>query len=98
MITLEYLRSFRIYNFSVFDFTLAYLGIYLLVPLLNKLISFTHRELSHWQWMLLVLPISVIFHLATANMTPLTKLAIDPHGGYLLKAMLLAMLYFGLRR
>lgn len=97
MITLEYLRSFRISNFSVFDFASAYLGIYLLVPILNKIISPTHRQLTHWQWMLLVLPLSIIVHLATGNMTPLTKLAIDPYGGYLLKAFLIAMLYFGLR-
>lgn len=98
MITLEYLRSFRFNNFSVFDFASAYLGIYLLVPLLNKIISLTHRQLSRMQWMLLVLPISIIFHLATANLTPLTKMAIDPNGGYLLKTVLIIMLYFGLRK
>jgi hypothetical protein len=98
MITLEYLRSFRICNLSVFDFATAYLGIYLLVPLLNKIISPTHRQLTHWQWMLLVLPISLIFHLLFGNMTPLTKLAIDPYSGYAFKVLLLVMLYFGLRR
>jgi hypothetical protein len=98
MITLEYLRSFRIGNFSVFDFATAYLGVYLLEPLLNKLIAFTHRQLTHWQWMLLVLPLSIIFHLLTSNMTPLTEMATDPSGGYLFKGILLAMLYFGLRK
>ena len=98
MITLEYLRSFRIGNFAVFDFATGYLGVYLLVPLLNKLISPIGRELSHWQWMLLVLPISIIFHLLFGSMTPLTKMAIDPYGGHLFKIALLAMLYFGLRR
>ncbi len=98
MITIEYLRSFRIGNLAVFDFSTTYLGIYLLVPLLNKLITFTGRQLTHWQWMLLVLPISILFHLATGNMTPLTKLAIDPYSGYFFKIILLAMLYFGLRK
>jgi len=97
MITLEYLRSFRINNFSVFDFSISYVGIFLLVPILNKIISPTHRQLTHWQWMLLVLPVGIIFHLLTSTMTPLTKMAIDPNGGYLFKALLIAMLYFGLR-
>ena len=98
MITLVYLRSFRIGNLAIFDFVTAYLGIYLLVPLLNKLITFTGRQLTHWQWMLLVLPISILIHLATGNMTSITKLAIDPYSGYLFKIILLAMLYFGLRK
>ncbi len=98
MINLEYLRSFRISNFSVFDFATAYLGIFLLVPVLNKIISPIKRQLTHVQWMLLVLPIGIIVHLLTSNLTPLTKLAIDPYSGYLFKAVLIAMLYFGLRR
>ncbi len=98
MITIEYLRSFRLSNFSIFDFVAAYLGIYLLVPLLNKIISPVHRQLTHMQWMLLVLPISIIFHLITRNQTPLTKMAIDPSGNYIFKLLLVGMIYFGLRR
>lgn len=98
MITLTYLRSFRLGTFAIFDFALAYVGVYLLVPLLNKLISPIYHQLSHFQWMLLVLPIGIVFHLITGNMTPLTKQALDPSGYYLLKIILLAMLYFGLRK
>lgn len=97
MITIEYLRSFRLYNFSIFDFVTAYLGVYLLVPILNWIISPTRRQLSHLQWLLLVLPISIIFHLLTSTSTPLTLLATDLHQGYFFKVALLAMLYFGLR-
>ncbi|TXH00191.1 MAG: hypothetical protein E6P95_04100 [Candidatus Moraniibacteriota bacterium] len=98
MITIQYLRSFRFGEFAIFDFTLAYLGVYLLTPTLNKIISPTKRILSRFQWLLLVLPLSIIFHLATGNITPLTKLALDPHTGYGLKALLLIMLYFGLKK
>ena len=98
MITIEYLRSFRIGEFAIFDFTLAYVGVYLLVPILNKIILPTGRQLSRIQWLLLVLPLSIIFHLIFGNMTPLTRLAIDPSAGYGLKAILLIMLYFGLKK
>lgn len=98
MITIESLRSFRLGDYAIFDFTLAYLGVYLLVPVLNKIIIPTRRQLSRFQWLLLVLPLSLIFHLLTGNMTPLTKLALDPSAGYGLKAMLLIMLYFGLKK
>ena len=98
MITIEYLRSFRIGEFAFFDFSLAYVGVYLLVPTLNKIILPTGRQLSRFQWVLLVLPLSIIFHLIFGNMTPLTKLAIDPSAGYGLKAILLIMLYFGLKK
>ncbi len=97
MITIEYLRSFRIGEFAIFDFSLAYIGVYLLVPILNKIILPTKRQLSHFQWILLVLPLSIVFHLLTGNMTPLTKLAIDLSSGYGLKAILILMLYFGLK-
>ncbi|MBP9702901.1 hypothetical protein KBD69_04390 [Candidatus Woesebacteria bacterium] len=98
MITIEYLRSFRIGEFAFFDFSLAYVGVYLLVPTLNKIILPTKRQLSHFQWVLLVLPLSIIFHLIFGSMTPLTRLAIDPSAGYGLKAILLFMLYFGLKK
>ncbi len=98
MITIEYLRSFRLGSFAIFDFTISYIGVYLLVPILNKIISPLNRSLTHFQWMLLVLPLSILFHIIFRNFTPLTKQAIDPSGHYLIKVILLLMLYFGLRR
>lgn len=95
--TLEYLRSFRIGDFAIFDFAVAYLGVYLLVPILNKIIKATGRQLTRFQWLLLVLPLSIVFHLATNTLTPLTKLVIDPSAGYGLKVLLLIMLYLGLK-
>ena len=98
MISIEYLRSFRIGEFAIFDFALAYIGVYLLVPTLNKMILPTKRQLSRLQWLLLVLPLSIIFHLATGNITPLTELALDPGSGYGLIILLALMLYFGLKK
>lgn len=98
MITIEYLRSFRLGPFAIFDFAISYVGVYLLVPMLNKIISPLNRSLTHFQWMLLVLPLSILFHIIFRNFTPLTKQALDLSGHYLLKIALIAMLYFGLRR
>lgn len=98
MITVEYLRSFRIGEFAIFDFTLAYLGVYLLVPMLNKIILPTKRQLTHFQWLLLVLPLSIFIHLLSNNITPLTRMALDPNGEYGLKILLALMLYFGIKK
>lgn len=98
MTTLEYLRSFRLGEFAIFDFSLAYVGICLLTPMLNKIILPTKRQLSRLQWLLLVLPLSIIIHYLTGNITPLTKLALDPGSGYGLKLLLVLMLYFGLKK
>lgn len=96
--TLEYLRSFRFGDFAIFDFVTAYFGTYLLVPMLNKIIIPTGRQLTRLQWLYLVLPLSIIFHLATNNLTPLTKLAISPDSGYAFKAILIIMLYLGIKK
>lgn len=98
MLSIAYLRSFRLFGFAIFDFTLAYLGVYLLAPLLSKLTGFVGWHPSRLQWLYLTLPLSVLFHLLFHQVTPLTKLALDPHSGYLFKALLLVMLYLGLRK
>lgn len=96
MITLEYLRSFRLGGYAIFDFVTAYLGIYLLAPILSRIVGVLVRPPTRAQWMWLTLPLSVVIHLLVSRSTPLTELALDPSRGYLLKFILLGMLYLGL--
>ena len=91
------LRQFRIGPFTIFDLATAYLGIYLLAPLLTKLFSKMHVYISRAQWLWLTLPIGVLFHIAFRINTPYMRMLLDPHGNYLAKIILLGMLYMGLR-
>lgn len=94
---LTFLRQYRIGPFTVFDTTIAYLGIYLVAPLLTKLVSKIHLSISRISWLWLTLPISIIFHLVFHQNTPFTRMFLDFNGHYLEKIILMFMLYMGLK-
>jgi len=91
------LRQFRIGPFTVFDTLLAYVGIYLVAPILSKLFLKFNINISRTSWLWLTLPIGVIFHLILNQNTPFTNMFLDQNGGYLSKIILILMLYMGLR-
>lgn len=91
------LRQFKIGSFTIFDTGTAYLGVFLLAPLLTKLFSKLHLYISRTAWLWLTLPISVIFHLVFRQHTPFMKMLLDPNGFYIAKIILLFMLYMGLK-
>lgn len=97
MINLEYLRQFRIAGFTLFDSSLALVGVLLLAPLLTKLAKKVHLNLTTRHWLWLMLPLSVITHLLVGTQTPLVEAAIDPSDHYFIKALLLVMLFMGLK-
>lgn len=92
------LRQLRIGPFTIFDTATAYIGIFLLAPLLTKLFSRLHLYISRTAWLWLTLPISVIFHFFLHQNTPFMKMFLDPNGFYIAKIILLFMLYMGLRK
>jgi ABC-type enterochelin transport system permease subunit len=94
---LDFLRQFRIGPFAIFDTALAYVGIFLLAPVLTKLFYRFHFNISRTAWLWLTLPISVIFHFVFRQSTPFMKMFLDPNGFYIAKIILLFMLYMGLR-
>lgn len=85
-------------DFAIFDFAVSYLGVYLLSPLLTKITSRFGWRPTRLQWLYLVLPLSVVFHLMFGVHTPLTEMVIDPHGGYIAKILILLMLYLGIKK
>lgn len=91
------LRQFRIGPFTIFDIATAYLGIFLIAPFLTKLFSKIHVHISRAAWLWLTLPISVIFHFFLNQNTPFMKMLLDPNNFYVEKAVLLFMLYMGLK-
>ena len=92
-----WLRQFRIGPFPIFDLILAYVGIFLLSPVLTKLAAKLHLSISRLQWIWLTLPIGIAVHLLIGQQTPLTKMFIDINGYYLIKIIILFMTFMGLK-
>jgi uncharacterized integral membrane protein len=93
-------RQYRIGPFTIFDTVTAYVGIFLIAPLLTKIFSKIHINFSRAGWLWLTLPISVIFHLIFRQNTPFMKMLLNPHQFqfYLGIIILLFMSYMGLRK
>ncbi len=90
---ITFLRSFRIGSFAIFDFTLTYLVVYFAAPYLQKM----GVKLSRVQMLWLALPFSLIVHVLFGIETPLTEMVIDPNGYYWVKALVLFMVFMGVR-
>jgi len=97
MTTIEFLRQFRIGGYAIFDFVVAFLGIYLLSPLLSKIFLKFKIIIPKSNWVFLTLPIGILAHLIVGNITPMTRNFIDINGHYILKILILILLFFGLR-
>ena len=98
MPTLEFLRSFRIFEMAIFDLVVSYLGIWLLSPFLIKLFKRFRLKTTKTQWLWLVLPLSIIIHLAVGQETALTRMIFDPYGNHLAKAIVLLMVFMALKK
>ena len=96
MISIEFLRQFRLGEYAIFDFAVAFLGIYLLSPLLSKIFLKIRISIPKQNWLFLTLPISIVAHLLVGKMTPMTQNFIDIHGHYILKVIILLLLILGL--
>jgi len=93
----EFLRQFRIGGYAIFDFAVAFLGIYLLSPLLSKIFLKFSIDVPKQNWLFLTLPIGILVHLLIGNMTPMTKALMDIHGHYILKIVMLILLVLGIK-
>ena len=97
MITIEFLRQFRLSGYAIFDFSVAFLGIYLLSPLLSKIFLKLKLDIPKKSWLLLTLPISIFTHLLVGNITPLTSNFININEHYILKVLILSLLILGIK-
>lgn len=97
MFSIEYLRSFRIGEYAIFDIAVSFLGIYLLSPLLTKLFLKVKLDIPTSSWLYLTLPLSIIVHLLVGNMTKMTANFVNLQGNYLLKLSILTLLFLGLK-
>jgi hypothetical protein len=97
MTVIEFLRQFRIGEYALFDLSASFLGMWILSPLLSKLFSYINIHIPKRNWLYLTLPIGILAHLLSGRITPMTQYALDVHGHYLLKALLIILTFFGLR-
>lgn len=100
MISIEYLRQFRIGPFTIFDTATAYMGILILSPILTWLVSKLHLKIPIISWLWFTLPLSVIFHTILHQSTPLMKILANPGVSqfYIAVFILLTMTYMGFRK
>lgn len=94
---IDFLRQFRIGGFAIFDFTVAFLGIYLLSPLLSKIFRKIRIDIPKINWLFLTLPIGIATHLLIGRITPLTKNFLDLHDHYFLKVVVIGLFAWGMK-
>lgn len=95
--TIETLRQPKILGFAIFDIVVSFLGIYLLAPILSKLILLIKVDVPRQNWLYLTLPIGIAVHMAVGNITPMTKSFLSLQGGYLIKILIIGLFILGLR-
>jgi len=94
MITIEFLRSYKLLDYAIFDFVVSFLGVYLLSPILTKLFLLFKIKVSRKSWLLLTIPVSILVHYLVGNITPMTKDFLNLNGSYLLKIIIISLTYF----
>ncbi len=92
---ITYLRQFRIDGYAIFDFAVSFLAAYLLAPWLSKMFKKIGVDIPKYSWLYFTVPISVLIHLLVNTITPLTRDFIDPHGGIIVKLVVLVLFILG---
>jgi len=68
-----------------------------LAPLLSKIFLKLKIKIPHKNWLFLMMPLSILVHLAVSNMTLMTRNFVDTQGHFFLKGIVLLSLFLGLR-
>lgn len=92
---IDYLRTFRIGGYAIFDFAVSFLGMLLLAPLLSWLCKKIGIIVPKQNWVILTLPISIVAHLLIGRMTPFTQQFLDPNGHYFVKLIVVGCCIWG---
>ena len=97
MTLIEFLRQFRFYEYAIFDFIVAFIGIYLFSSLLSKMFLKVRVGVPKQNWLFLALPIGILIHLLVGEITPMTRDFINIYDHYILKTLILILLIFGVK-
>jgi uncharacterized membrane protein len=96
MTTIELLRLYRFGDYALFDLFLAFLGMYLLAPVLSKIFRFFKLEIPKINWVFFTLPIGMVLHVLTKANTVMTKNFFDTQSHYFIKILIFSSLILGL--
>jgi len=94
---LEFFRQFRVGEYAIFDFVVAFVGVWLLSPLLSKIFLKIRIDIPKQNWLFLTLPLSILFHLIFRASTPLTKDFISIGDHYILKIVIILLFILGVK-
>ena len=95
--SIAYLRQFKVAGYAAFDFAASFLGMLLLSPLLSGLARRAGWQVPRMNWVYMALPLGIAAHLASGNLTPMTRDFIDPRGHYIVKVLVIGFFILGLR-
>lgn len=79
----------------MFDFTIGFLGMLLVSPLLSWLFKKVGIHFPKRNWVILMLPISILVHILVGKITPLTKDFLDPDNHYFVKLIVVCCCILG---
>lgn len=97
ILIIEFLRQFRIDGYAIFDLALSFIGMAILAPLLSRLFYKIGFILPKKNWVILTLPLSIVFHILFNQNTLMVQNFFDANGHFGLKILILVLLVFGLR-
>lgn len=97
MITIEYMRSFKLGPYAIFDLTVSVVAVYMLAPLLSRVFRLVHLDIPQISWLFFTLPISVMVHILVGQDTALTKFFLDPTDYFFLKFFIIGLLILGIK-
>lgn len=97
MITLEYLRHFRLFEYAIFDLGVSFLGMAIIAPLLSRLFLKMNISVPKINWAFLTLPLGIAVHLLVGRITPMTANFLDLHGHVALKLVVLISVLLGIQ-
>lgn len=94
---INWLRTYRLGEYAIFDLVLAFVGMFLLSNRLSEIFLKIGVKVPKENWLFLALPIGILVHLFTGTPTQMTKNFFDPQGHYPLKILILTLTILGLR-
>ncbi|MFO0763953.1 MAG: hypothetical protein U0518_03805 [Candidatus Gracilibacteria bacterium] len=94
---LHFLRQYHIFDYAIFDLTASFVGIYLLSPVLSRIMKWFRLDVPLQSWLLFTLPIGILVHIAVGSYTPMTRDLLDPSSHWILKGIILGCVVTGLK-
>lgn len=97
MITIEWLRQFKIEGYAIFDIVISFIGVFLLSPILSRIVSVVRLKVSRKSWLFLTLPLSILIHVIVGNFTLMTRNFLDLNNHYILKIFIILLVILGIK-